>query len=117
MIDAGMSVGGHGFSHSWLNKLSPVEQETEISQSHEWLKSIGATRQHFVFCYPFGGYNQDTKHILKAEGCAAAFTTKVGLAQPTADGMFDLLRLDTNDLPRNGTATPVSWTEQALSSA
>lgn len=117
MIDAGMSIGGHGFSHSWLNRLSPVEQQFEIRQSHEWLKEIGATRQHFVFCYPFGGYNQDTKHILKAEGCSAAFTTKVGLAQPSADGIFDLMRLDTNDLPRKGNASLASWTEQALLSA
>ncbi len=117
MIDAGMSVGGHGFSHSWLNTLSPVEQQCEITQSHAWLKSIGATRRHFVFCYPFGGYNQVTKELLKAEGCAAAFTTKVGLAQPSADGMFDLMRLDTNDLPRNGNASLASWTEQALLSS
>jgi peptidoglycan/xylan/chitin deacetylase (PgdA/CDA1 family) len=115
MIDAGMSVGGHGFSHSWLNKLSPTEQEDEITQSRAWLNSLGATRQHFVFCYPFGGYNQDTKDILKAQGCSAAFTTKVGLARAHADDMLDLQRLDTNDLPRHGDAPPASWTEQARS--
>ena len=113
MIGAGMSIGGHGFSHYWLNKLRPVEQEAEIRQSHAWLTTLGATRQNFVFCYPFGGYNQDTKDILKAQGCAAAFTTKVGLARTSADGMLDLMRLDTNDLPRKGAATPVNWTEQA----
>jgi peptidoglycan/xylan/chitin deacetylase (PgdA/CDA1 family) len=117
MIDAGMSVGGHGFSHSWLNKLSPVEQQFEITQSHEWLKKIGATSKHFVFCYPYGGYNQVTKDLLKAEGCAAAFTTKVGLAELTAGDMLDVMRLDTNDLPRNRNAAPASWTEKARLSA
>jgi len=113
MIEAGMTVGGHGFAHCWLNKLTPEAQRDEISQSHDWLNALGACREHFVFCYPYGGYNQHTKEILQERGCAAAFTTKIGLATVENDGMLDLQRLDTNDLPRIGDAPIADWTVQA----
>jgi peptidoglycan/xylan/chitin deacetylase (PgdA/CDA1 family) len=113
MIAAGMSIGGHGYSHAWLNKLSPEAQTEELHLSYQWLQKLGACEEHFVFCYPFGGYNQHTKDVLQSLGCAAAVTTKVGLAALEATGMLDLMRLDTNDIPRDGQTPPVEWTTRA----
>ena len=113
MVDAGMTVGGHSYSHSWLNKLAAAEQAFEIDRSLELLQSVGATERHFTFCYPYGGYDEHTLALLRERGCDAAFTTRVDLAKLGENDLLELPRIDTNDLPVAAGAAPVSWTAAA----
>lgn len=116
MINVGMHFGGHGYAHNWLEKLYANAQQTDIEQSLNWLKSLGACEKHFTFCYPYGSYNSDTIEILKKLNCKAAFTTKVDLAFANDNNsMLELPRLDTNDLPKSSTAKANEWTQKCLS--
>ena len=100
MVQNGMTIGGHGYAHNWLDSLTRDEQAQDLDHAMGMLQSIGALKNHFLFCYPYGAYNDDTLDLLKARHCAAAFTTKFGPATITngAD-MLQLPRFDTNDLP------------------
>lgn len=109
----GMEIGSHGYAHYWLNSLSAKEQAKDIDLSLEMLARIGVSRHGFFFCYPYGAYTPETVGILRERGCAAAFTTKVALARLEPAELLELPRLDTNDLPRNGLAEPLSWTQEA----
>lgn len=113
MIAAGMTVGSHGYAHPWLDSLSTQEQQSEIDHSLQWLASLGVDKERFTFCYPYGAYNADTLELLKKHHCAAAFTTKVGLARPATGTMLELPRIDTNDLPCRRDAAMVEWTTLA----
>lgn len=110
MLDGGMYFGGHGDTHRWLNHLSKEAQASEIKNSHEWLKSLGACDAFFTFCYPYGGYNDDTLELLRAHACSAAFTSKVALADFSQHDALELPRLDTNDLPKVADADIAEWT-------
>lgn len=110
MLEDGMEIGSHGHAHYWLNSLSKEAQVSDIDRSLDMLERIGLSRDGFYFCYPYGGYNQDTINILASRGCSAAFTTQVDLAQPSATNMLELPRLDTNDLPLSAHAEKAIWT-------
>jgi peptidoglycan/xylan/chitin deacetylase (PgdA/CDA1 family) len=115
MIRSGMTIGGHGDSHSWLNRLSTSQQYFEIENSFKWLQTMGACDENFVFCYPYGGYDENILALLRERNCAAGFTTKIGLSKVDSSLMLELSRIDTNDLPR-GENSPVSdWTKAACS--
>jgi peptidoglycan/xylan/chitin deacetylase (PgdA/CDA1 family) len=115
MIGSGMTVGGHGHSHSWLNRLSRNQQHFEIENSFKWLQTLGACDAYFVFCYPYGGYDDNILALLHERNCAAGFTTKVGLSKVDPNMMLELSRIDTNDLPRDGTSPISDWTKAASS--
>lgn len=100
MVESAMYVGGHGYSHLWLNKETKHSQEMEISQSLKFLKQIGAPTENWIMCYPYGAYNADTLGILKLQKCSAGLTTRVGIAQLDADNLLELPRLNTNDFPQ-----------------
>ena len=114
MLEKGMEIGSHGHEHFWLNTLTKESQAQDIDRSLEMLVKIGVPKENFYFCYPYGGYNKDTLSILSSRGCAAAFTTQVGLAEPYKDNnILELPRLDTNDLPINVGAEKAEWTRAA----
>lgn len=100
LIDCGMYVGSHGYSHCWLNKVSPTSQMREIDSSLEFLKSLGAPTENWIMCYPYGAYDAHTLDILKSKKCAVGLTTKVDFAELEPSKMLELSRFDTNDLPQ-----------------
>ena len=111
MLESGMEIGSHSHAHYWLNSLTKEFQARDIDRSLDMLAKIGVSKENFYFCYPYGGYNEDTLDILSSRGCAAAFTTRVGLAHPYMDNnLLELPRLDTNDLPRSVDAEKSQWT-------
>jgi peptidoglycan/xylan/chitin deacetylase (PgdA/CDA1 family) len=116
MRDAGMEIGSHGDSHQWLDSLSGDEQRVDIEHSLRLLDAVDVPRLDFLFCYPYGSYDADTLRVLAALGCAAAFTTTVGLAKASAATLLQLPRLDTNDLPTDAAAAPCGWTLTARAS-
>jgi peptidoglycan/xylan/chitin deacetylase (PgdA/CDA1 family) len=106
MADAGMEVGSHGYVHNWLDSLTPKEQKKDIDLSLAFLEEAGMGRDRFLFCFPYGAYNQETLVILKDLGCGAAFTTSVALADLHKCSLLELPRLDTNDLPKSRGGLP-----------
>jgi peptidoglycan/xylan/chitin deacetylase (PgdA/CDA1 family) len=98
MVSAGMEVGGHGYNHRWLGKLTGGEQAEEIRRTVSFLGTVfGRPPVDWVMCYPFGSYNAETLELVSKMGCAAGLTTKVGPA--SVSRLLELDRLDTNDLP------------------
>jgi peptidoglycan/xylan/chitin deacetylase (PgdA/CDA1 family) len=110
MLSAGMTVGGHGLTHRWLNRLSEDELEVEISESLDWLRTLGACDLGVSYCYPFGGYNGKVLELMRRHDCKLAFTTKIGLADCSANSPLEICRIDTNDLPKYGGADMGHWT-------
>lgn len=117
MLAAGMEIGSHGYAHYWLDSISAKNQAADIDHSLNFLERVGVSRQGFYFCYPYGAYTSETVDILRARDCAAAFTTRVALADMDSTGLLELPRLDTNDLPKHAATEPVSWTQQVKQNA
>ena len=116
MLAAGMTVGGHGYTHRWLGTLGRREQETEIARTHAFLEEVyGTLPGDWVMCYPYGSYNTDTLEILRRCGCPLGLTTRVGLADLKSP--LELVRIDTNDLPCDVDAPPCLWTQRIQAGA
>lgn len=110
LLCEGMYVGSHGYNHYWLDGLREFKREKEISLSLKFLKRLGCDISRWVMCYPYGAYDDALVSLLKARGCVAALTTKVGIANLNKDHPLALPRLDANDLPKNANAEPNEWT-------
>lgn len=76
-LDKHFEVGAHTLNHIDLTKVPLSEAKKEIKGSKAYLEDLLG---HSVpmFCYPFGGYNQDIKRIVKDSGFVAARTVKRG---------------------------------------
>lgn len=114
MLADGMEIGSHGYEHYWLDSLKIAEQAVDIDRSLDLLAELGVALENFLFCYPYGAYNQETLRLLRQRGCGAAFTTRVALCEVGADDMLEIPRLDTNDLPRTRNSEVTEWTTKAL---
>ncbi len=116
MIEAGMSVGSHGFNHFWMNGLDRLAQERDVDLSLEFLGRIGATTRDWVMCYPYGAWNAGLLDVLRARGCALGLTTEEAIADLEKADPLLLPRIDTNSLPKDRNAAPSHWTLRALGS-
>ncbi len=111
---AGMYVGGHGSSHNWLNFVGPERQEEEVAETVRFLERIGTATNHWIMCYPHGGYDDGLIAVLRRHGCAVGLSVDIGLCELGCDDAMTLPRLDTNHLPQDGSAPANSWTLRAL---
>ena len=99
LLESGMYIGSHGYSHSWLNKLNYQDQKKDIKKSLNFLKEIGAPTKNWIMCYPYGAFNNNTISILKETNCSYAFTSNPAVADLKKD-KFKLPRMDTNYFPQ-----------------
>ncbi|TWT08807.1 polysaccharide deacetylase family protein [Reyranella sp. CPCC 100927] len=99
MVDNGMYVGSHSYSHRWLDTLTGDEQDRELDLSLAFLESVGAPTGNWIMCYPYGGQNPALLDRLRRRGCVAGLTTEVAVADVGRHDPLLLPRLDTNDLP------------------
>ncbi len=99
-VDSGMYVGSHGYSHSWLNHETRESQRFEISQSLDFLGSVGASTHNWIMCYPYGAYSEVTLELLGEADCAVALTTEVATADTSIHRRLAMPRFDTNDFPQ-----------------
>jgi peptidoglycan/xylan/chitin deacetylase (PgdA/CDA1 family) len=97
-----MYIGHHGYEHCWLDSLTQAEQEREIDVGLEFLDIVGSSTDNWIMCYPYGAFDENLLRLLRSRGCAAGLTTRVDLAILEQDDPLLLPRLDTNDLPKNG---------------
>lgn len=114
MASDGFVIGSHGYDHVWLNSLGPQEQAREVSMSISTFGNILGGPGRWMFSYPYGAYNADTKKALKALGCGLAFAAAPGFAALEETRRFELLRFDTNDFPKDRSAVENDLTRQAL---
>jgi peptidoglycan/xylan/chitin deacetylase (PgdA/CDA1 family) len=95
----GMHIGSHGYTHAWMNHISPAEQAVETDRSLEFLKLVGSGKREWTMCYPYGGFNDSLLHVLRERSCSLGFTVDPRIADLNFDDPLTLPRIDTNDLP------------------
>jgi peptidoglycan/xylan/chitin deacetylase (PgdA/CDA1 family) len=97
----GMYFGSHGASHYWLNQIPEAMQQNEIDRSLSFLRDIGSpVDDHWVMCYPYGGWNDSLLSVLKSRNCTLGLTTEVATADLARHNPLTLPRYDTNDFPQ-----------------
>lgn len=101
MSNEGMEIGSHGYSHNWLNSMSMTDQELDIDLSLVYLRSLGLCQSQFLFCYPYGAYNEDTLNVLREKGCDGAFTCIPEKHNLSEHNILEIRRFDTNDITYN----------------
>lgn len=101
MQSCGMYFGSHGASHHWLNHVPRETQEAEVDRSLAFLRRIGSpVDDHWVMCYPYGGWNEGLLDVLRSRNCTLGLTTEVSTAEIGRHDPLLLPRFDTNDFPR-----------------
>ena len=94
----GMYIGGHGYSHDWLNRMGIKEKEFEIAKTRDFLDYLGLDVQNWVMSYPYGAYDADVIKLLKDQQCKMAFTTKDRRGVLDPQNRFEITRIDTNEV-------------------
>ena len=90
MRRAGMTIGGHGRRHLWLDHEPPNRIVAEVDDSAAFLADEPPP---WAFAYPYGASSPIATTALAEHGFAAAFH-----ASPrTPSGPFDLPRIDAED--------------------
>lgn len=101
MVACGMYFGSHGVSHYWLNRVDRKTQVAEIDGSLAFLADLGMpVDDHWVMCYPFGGWDESLVGVLAEHGCSVGLTTEVATASIGSHNPLTLPRYDTNDFPQ-----------------
>jgi peptidoglycan/xylan/chitin deacetylase (PgdA/CDA1 family) len=100
LVNSGMYVGSHGYSHLWLNLEDRDSQRSEIQCSLKFLNAVGAKTEDWIMCYPYGAYNNDTLELLRSAKCAVGLTTHVGMTDLVEHNSLEMPRFDTNDFPQ-----------------
>jgi len=95
MRESGMSIGIHGYSHSWLATLDEIGQSFEINESVKFLHNVGVKDCELTIAYPYGSYNDVTLKIVANHNVRIGFTSQVGKADLSKP--LELRRFDTND--------------------
>lgn len=107
MLRHGMFVGGHGYSHRWLNAMDAKEQKGEVEKTRAFLNHLNIPTNEWVMCYPYGAYDENLVNILKTEDCVLGIGTDVGIAKLNQQNAFSLKRMDTNDFPKKKMVSPL----------
>ena len=110
----GMYIGGHGDTHCWMDRCDADTQREEIRRSLDFLGEIGTSTDRWIMCYPYGAHDEILRRLLREHECVAGLATGPDIADLEGDDPLALPRLDTNDLPKSGSASPNSWTQQVL---
>jgi peptidoglycan/xylan/chitin deacetylase (PgdA/CDA1 family) len=110
MVADGMYIGCHGYNHDWMNSLTREEQERDVDRAIDILSSIPGSEPGRMFCFPYGGYNDNLLNVLRQRLFSVAVTVDVGLADMSIDDPLLLPRLDTIHLPFRGDAPIHDWT-------
>ena len=96
MIESGMYIGNHGYSHKWMDSISEQDQIEEIEKSLMLLDQIGSDVDQWVMCYPYGRYNKSLINVIKSRRCKLGLTINSGVSVIDKKNAFTLNRIDTN---------------------
>lgn len=98
MVSNGMIFGNHCHDHLWLEKESEKNQQYQINQGLNFLKSIGMKLNNWIMCYPYGSYNKSTIKILKNKHCFLGLTSVNRAYNCNIDSSFEIPRIDCNNV-------------------
>lgn len=70
-------IGAHTLSHSILPGVSLLKAKEEIEGSKHYLEDVIGDRV-YMFCYPYGKYNETIKNVVRDSGFIAARTCVCG---------------------------------------
>jgi peptidoglycan/xylan/chitin deacetylase (PgdA/CDA1 family) len=73
LVDAGMTLGGHGRTHPWLDAIDDDRRRDEIAASTAFLTRFQVGP--WPFAYPYGAAPSSAPSLLADAGFAAGFTT------------------------------------------
>jgi peptidoglycan/xylan/chitin deacetylase (PgdA/CDA1 family) len=76
--DAGIEIGAHGTTHTWLTTLGSTDAWDEIHGSREELERQLGSQVRF-FCYPAGRCTDREVELVRRAGYSASVTTAAGL--------------------------------------
>lgn len=95
----GMHIGAHGYSHRWMDSLTPEEQRMEMEQSVNFLEAVGADPQCLTLCYPYGAADEGLIELAGAMGFRMGFSSRSEVSDLRRHQHLLLPRLDTNEIP------------------
>lgn len=78
MYKHGMVIGSHSSSHCLMSKLSKCEQNKELKESLDFVKSI-TKEESISYCHPFGGdhsFNNNTLDLLEQYNVNYSFSVQ-----------------------------------------
>ena len=75
MSDNGMVIGGHSYSHPFLNKIPIDKMQKEIDRSMSFLRQV-TNKNINSFAYPFGAFDDNVVDYLQKIGMDYAFDTR-----------------------------------------
>jgi peptidoglycan/xylan/chitin deacetylase (PgdA/CDA1 family) len=90
LVAAGMTLGGHGVTHPWLDAITVPAARAEVRGSAAWLARRGVSRP--AFAYPYGGVPPAAGRLIGPPGFRAGFTTR-----SRHDGRYRIGRIDADD--------------------
>lgn len=99
MIRSGMVFGSHGYSHQWLGTMEREAQARDLDRSLDFLDRLGAPREDWAICYPYGSYDAATVDLVRERGGALGLTTREAVADLARDSALELPRVDTIFIP------------------
>jgi peptidoglycan/xylan/chitin deacetylase (PgdA/CDA1 family) len=83
-LASGQEIGSHTLTHPRLTQVSLSQAREEIGSSKKKLEDLfGRSIEHF--CYPYGDWNQEIRHIVQNAGYKSACITKFGVNTADAD--------------------------------
>lgn len=94
LVDGGMTIGSHGWTHRSLGRLTLADARADLQRSHDELaRRLG--REVRAFAYPFGtraDYTDATTALLPEIGFTCGFTSQHGAIRRGAEA-FALPRI------------------------
>lgn len=86
LIDAGVTLGGHGETHARLGDLAKFNQVAEIAASKTFLDDLKAPEPR-CFAYPDGSFSAAVAAQVRAAGFTFAVTVEPGAANAESDSL------------------------------
>ncbi|WP_233707329.1 polysaccharide deacetylase family protein [Helicobacter cetorum] len=105
MQQEGMFIGVHGYDHFWMDCIDKKVFENDLNKALVILSDF-IDKKNFVYCYPYGGYNNHLIDFLKSKRCATAFSTEPRIANLHTENPYLIPRIDCNDITLSLSTTP-----------
>ena len=83
LLDAGMAIGSHGWSHRDWRRIDDAQAREELDDAHRVLGELTGRPVSRV-AIPFGSYDRHVLRRLRAAGVTRAYTSDGGRARPDA---------------------------------
>jgi peptidoglycan/xylan/chitin deacetylase (PgdA/CDA1 family) len=83
LLDAGMAIGSHGWSHRDWRRIDNAQAREELGDAHRVLGQLTGAPVSRV-AIPFGSYDRHVLRRLRAAGVTRAYTSDGGRTRPDA---------------------------------